>query len=191
LETSPTNHKVYLDGGNQGSDTASAVPSYTDTMSVGAMAYNDSWVNFFAGKIGAVAVWNIALSPADQASLAAGADPATIQPSNLVGCWPLVSDAQDVSGNGCHLTVAGSATFDADDHPDIGDSYVDMSVTSGGTGGGVSSLRSGQMIDVSVTAGGTGGGSIMLIGSSAWAGQHDTKQYVVAIGNGQVWICEV
>lgn len=66
-----------------------------------------------------------------------------------------------------------------------------VSIAGGFAGGGAIVLGVATPGLASIAGGFTGGGSIMLLGSSAWAGQHDTKQYVVAIGNGQVWICEV
>jgi len=68
---------------------------------------------------------------------------------------------------------------------------VETSISGGFAGGGAIVLGVATPELASIAGGFTGGGSIMLLGSSAWAGQHDTKQYVVAIGNGQVWICEV
>lgn len=68
---------------------------------------------------------------------------------------------------------------------------VEMSLAGGFTGGGAISLGVATSMSLSISGGFTGGGTIFLLGSSAWAGNYDTKQYVVAFGNNQVWYCEV
>jgi len=68
---------------------------------------------------------------------------------------------------------------------------VETSISGGFTGGGAIVLGVATPELASIAGGFTGGGSIMLLGSSAWAGNYDTKQYVVAFGNNQVWYCEV
>lgn len=68
---------------------------------------------------------------------------------------------------------------------------VGMSIAGGFTGGGAISLGVATSMSLSISGGFAGGGSLFLLGSSAWAGNYDTKQYVVAFGNNQVWYCEV
>lgn len=65
---------------------------------------------------------------------------------------------------------------------------VEMSLAEGFTGGGALSLGVATSLSLSISGGFTGGGSLFLFGSSAWAGNYDTAQYVVAFGNNQVWI---
>lgn len=68
---------------------------------------------------------------------------------------------------------------------------VELALAGGFTGGGSLVLGVAAPVSMSISGGFTGGGSIFLLGSSAWAGNYDTKQYVVAFGNNQVWYCEV
>lgn len=68
---------------------------------------------------------------------------------------------------------------------------VSMSISGGFTGGGSIVLGVATAENISLSGGFTGGGALFLLGSSAWAGNYDTKQYVVAFGNNQVWYCEV
>ena len=72
-----------------------------------------------------------------------------------------------------------------------GTTSVEASISGGFTGGGSISLGVATAENISLSGGFTGGGSLFLLGSSAWAGNYDTKQYVVAFGNNQVWYCEV
>jgi len=128
LETSSSDHKVYINGGYEGSSTVSQAPVNTNKMSIGALAYNSSWANLFAGKIAHVALWDIALTSGDRGRLAAGIVPSQIQPNHLVGYWPLLSNGNDYSGNDLHLTLVGSPSFDDEDVPTLLDtSYVNIS----------------------------------------------------------------
>lgn len=84
------------------------------------------------------------------------------------------------SGDQLFRTYSGSDT-----------AVVEASISGGFTGGGSIVLGVATAENISLSGGFTGGGSLFLLGSSAWAGNYDTKQYVVAFGNNQVWYCEV
>lgn len=125
IEAGSQDHRVYIDGGSGGTDVANdQAPINEDKMSIGALAYNGGWVNYFAGKLAEIAVWNMILTDQNKTDLAGGADPSTIQPGNLLAYWPLLSDALDDSGNGNDLTLAGSPSYDAGDRPVIGGNFV-------------------------------------------------------------------
>jgi len=96
----------------------------------------------------------------------------------------------DAASAAVNASIAGGFTGGGSIALDV---YVTetISLSAGFTGGGAVTLEVVTPDNVSISGGFEGGGSIMLLGSSAWVGQHDTKQYVIAIGNGQVWICEV
>lgn len=122
VETGSQDHKIYIDGGSEGSDTVNDQapnPAVLDEMAVGALAYNNGWTQYFAGKVAEVAIWNMALSPADRIELAGGANPALVQPENLVAYYPFEENANDYSGNNLHLTTVGSPSFDTEDNPPV------------------------------------------------------------------------
>jgi hypothetical protein len=120
IEAGGQNHQVYIDGGYAGIDTVNdQVPIGEDRMAIGALPYNGSWVNYFAGKLAYLTLWSIAISAEDRASLAGGADPSTIQSGSIIANYPLEENANDTSGNNLHLTTVNSPTFDSEDVPTI------------------------------------------------------------------------
>lgn len=86
---SATERYAYLDGGNVGSNVDSSTPVPT----ICAMGMHRSSVPAAAwdGAVAHAAVWRVALSAAEVALLAAGADPRTVQPQDLAAYWPLNS----------------------------------------------------------------------------------------------------
>lgn len=120
IEAGSQDHRIYIDGGSEGTDTSNdQTPANVDKMSIGALAYNGGWANFFAGKLGEVAIWNVVLTNQEKTDLAAGASPSNIRSGNLVAHWKLVGDYLDSSGNGNTLVGVASPTFDNNDHPTI------------------------------------------------------------------------
>jgi hypothetical protein len=64
------------------------------------------------GRIAEAAIWNVALSADDAASLAAGASPLTIRRDALVGYWPLRDADGDISAvNAYTMTPTNSPTY--------------------------------------------------------------------------------
>lgn len=116
---SNSSRTAYLDGN----------ASTTNTTALGTVNAFDEFIvgdNFtsavdFKGYIGHVAVWKSALSGAQISSLAAGADPQTIDSSNLVAYYPMTSSGSpgtDVVG-GYNLTLNGNAAYNAN-NPSVG-----------------------------------------------------------------------
>lgn len=113
---SSTSRTVYLDGNvaNKGTNTASRSPTanFTEYRVGGAMDLADDW----NGYIAHVAVWSAALSEANIQSLAAGANPLTVDSGNLVWYCPTLVDEspmQDRIGS-LDLTFGGNAAYSAD-----------------------------------------------------------------------------
>lgn len=70
------------------------------------------------GKMRCLKIWSDAKSEADIQAESAVADIATAAgATNLWGRWPCVSDGNDVSGNGRHLSSVGTVTFDGEPSP--------------------------------------------------------------------------
>lgn len=107
---SATSRQIYIDGGSSGTNATSAVPTSLARIEVGRTYQNGSPIQFMNGDIARVAMWNIALSSADRASLAAGALPSTIQAGNLVFYAPLAGTASPEPDliNANNLTVTGA-----------------------------------------------------------------------------------
>lgn len=108
---SATDRRAFVNGGSKGTNATSRTPSGLTTLRIGR-----ELTAFAAGRIAEAAIWDIALTDAQVASLAKGASPLTIQPGNLVFYAPLLgndSPEPDRVG-GLSLTVAGATKTD---HP--------------------------------------------------------------------------
>lgn len=105
--TSSTSRDAFIDGGSKGSDTNSRL---FDTMVNTDMGIFKSATGYLTGSLANAAIWNVALTDAEIASLATGVSPLLIRPQSLVGFWPLVgnnSPETDFVGNN-DLTVTGA-----------------------------------------------------------------------------------
>ncbi len=104
--TSSTSRKVFLNGGNSATSTASVVPVLPDRTNIGARHNVSGRGSFFDGLIAEAAIWNAALTDDEVLSLARGFSPKSIRPQSLVLYCPLVRDVVDLRGN--TLTVTGT-----------------------------------------------------------------------------------
>lgn len=110
--------KGYLNGVEEATATSNrSIADTSNPLTFGAAGDDTDQVN---GRIAEVAIWNIALSPAEIAQIAAGKSPLSIQPANLKGYWPLygnVSPETDLSGSGNNATIVGTVPAGTD--PDL------------------------------------------------------------------------
>ena len=101
----------YLNGAGKGTNATSRTPTGINGTLIGASYNTPSGKTIFMnGNIAEAALWNIALTDADVASLAAGFSPKLIRPEGLIAYWPqigAVSPAIDVRGRN-ELTVTGA-----------------------------------------------------------------------------------
>lgn len=116
---STSSKAAYLNGGGKGTTSSIAIPSGVNRTRIGlaGWAAPSSPSN---GPIADVAVWNIALSDADVASLAAGVSPLLVHPEALVAYWPLVgnnSPENNFKSNSAVMSITGSLSKAA--HPRI------------------------------------------------------------------------
>lgn len=110
---------VYLDGAGKGSSSSNIRDITAATrIAIGAQYQAGTYGVDADGKIAHAAIWNIALSDAEVASLAGGANPLAVQAANLVAYWPLTADLVDVVG-AVTLTNGGGVTFDGADNPTV------------------------------------------------------------------------
>jgi len=111
---STSSRTPYLDGVAGTTDTTSLASFNTfDNLRIGRALDNTKGM---LGYIGHVAVWKSALSSGQIASLAAGANPQTIDSANLVAYYPM-TNAADVGEeiiNGYDLTLNGSAAYNSE-----------------------------------------------------------------------------
>jgi hypothetical protein len=111
VETSSSSRAAFRNGGNKGTNATTIAPTGIDLLRIGESA---SGVQDYDGKIAHVAIWNIALSDGEVASLGAGANPLAIQAANLVAYWPLTDSSLADVVSALTLTATGTTTDDAD-----------------------------------------------------------------------------
>jgi hypothetical protein len=119
--TNSTSRTAVLNGvwASRGTSTADRTPTTAfTTLVVGAdtQISANSPNNDWDGKIAHVAIWSIALTQSEVESLAAGANPATVQPANLI--WYVPATVSGDPGNetigGLDLTLVNQAAYDSD-----------------------------------------------------------------------------
>jgi hypothetical protein len=116
--TNATSRTVYLDGANNATETSSLTPTGIDQLAVGRLTSNSPTQNL-DGKIAHVAVWDIALTGGNCASLAAGDNPLTISASDLIDYWPLDGNSSTNLARSNALTAQGPISFDTGDNPTV------------------------------------------------------------------------
>lgn len=115
-EISSSSRKVYLNGGNTGTNGALKTPAGLDRFTIGAFL-GSSVVNPLDGKSAEVAVWNVALDDEEFAALALGYSPLLIRRASLVWYSGLIRDEDRDIISGQALSVGGTPTIEA--HPPI------------------------------------------------------------------------
>ena len=95
---------AYLDGGNKGTEATARMPTGIDTMTIGRLTRAVA-ASYVSGSVAETAIWNVALTDAEVAELAAGLCPLFVRPGALVAYYPLggIYDAND----GDHDIVGG------------------------------------------------------------------------------------
>lgn len=119
--TSATSRAVFIDGGSKGTGATSLTPAGIDRIAIGRRLYTTSPDGPCDGRIAEAAVWDIALSDAEVALLAAPVSPVMVRPESLVFYAPLIGrfDPEISTWDGLAggtLTVTGTV---AADHPRI------------------------------------------------------------------------
>lgn len=106
---SSTDRRAFLDGGNKGTSTDSRTWSADiDRTIIAARIRSGAVAQGFDGKLAEIAIWNVALSDDDVASLAKGFRPTLIRPDRIVMYASLISNVFDYVG-GNTLTLTGTA----------------------------------------------------------------------------------
>jgi hypothetical protein len=116
VAASGSSRAVYLDGGSKGTDTAGLSAHSTNTIGIGRNS-DSTPSDYFSGSVAEVGIWNVALTDAEVAVLAAGYSPLFVRPASLVFYLPLVRDADEDIVGGRSLTPFNSPTIGA--HPRV------------------------------------------------------------------------
>lgn len=105
-----TSRTAWQDGSAGTTNTTSVTPSSVAKTNIGTRYSSGTRGNFFAGNIAHVAIWNIALSGTDIASLAAHALPSAVQSGNLVFYADLQNGIARDSITATNLTLSGAVS---------------------------------------------------------------------------------
>ena len=101
---------AYIDGGNKGSNAVARTPAGIDRVAIGARA-DSAPGSYMSGRVAEPAIWNVALTDTEVASLAAGYSPLFIRPQNLVAYWSLIRDEDQDRVGGYDLTAVNAPSI--------------------------------------------------------------------------------
>lgn len=104
-----TTLRFYRGGAQHGTVSTSIDPgANTDEFNIGKRANQST---FFDGRIWEAATWNVPLTAAEIASLAAAYSPRFVRPASLVGYWPIIGrwSPEIEPRGGIDLTLSGTA----------------------------------------------------------------------------------
>lgn len=111
VEAGPSDHRVFLRGVGASTATGPRTPDGSDRTSIG-RADDLTPDNAMRGDIAHVAMWSLALTDQEVASLAAGVSPLRMRRDALAAYWPVggvQSPEPDIVG-GLAMTVSGTPT---------------------------------------------------------------------------------
>lgn len=86
---SSTSRTVYLDGGNNATDTTSVSTTTVNVSGLGVLE-RQTPSNFFPGDLAEFGLWNVALTTDEITALSKGISPQMIRPQSLVSYSPLI-----------------------------------------------------------------------------------------------------
>lgn len=89
--------RVYIDGGSKGTNSNEVNVAGLDRVAIG-YTCDKTPVYYLSGRVTMAGVWNVALTDAEVALLAAGWAPLFVRPESLVAFWPLTADDGDWLG---------------------------------------------------------------------------------------------
>ena len=109
VEASATDHRLYVNGTNKYTGTASITPGGTNSTAIG-VRNSSTKAMYFDGIIAHVGVWNVVLTDEEVATLANKISPLMVRRGSLVNYWPLngnLATEVDIVG-GVNLTKNGT-----------------------------------------------------------------------------------
>jgi hypothetical protein len=112
---SSTSRTAYANGGAGATNTTDVTATAINSISIGARGISPV-INYHDGLIAEVGIWDVALTAAEIASLAAGVTCDKVRPQSLRFYAPLIRDLQDLRGG---LTITNTNTATVADHPRV------------------------------------------------------------------------
>lgn len=118
---SATDRRAFLNGANKGTDATNLTPAGLNRTSIGvqdgvAADPSSPFAPAGTGDLAEVAIWNVALSDADVASLALGIHPFLVRPDKLVGYWDVLgyySPENNRKSNTATMAIQGALSQSA------------------------------------------------------------------------------
>lgn len=111
--------RVYLNGGNKGTNSESATPTGISNTILGARPYTPLVFDSLLGSLAEAAIWDVALTDDDVLILSKGYSPLLVKPESLLLYVPLIrSNDEDLIG-GLSLTSFGIGSADITAHPRV------------------------------------------------------------------------
>jgi len=105
-----SDREAFLDGVGGAGNTDNQIPAGVDRLSIG--RFGDSTPGLYVdGLIAFFALWDVALTDAEVASIAAGYDPPFIRPESLVFYMDMLGDGDNDRIGGLHLTPFNGPTL--------------------------------------------------------------------------------
>ncbi len=173
---STTSRTAHLNGGGKGANTTSNVISGVTHTRLGHLAGQAT--TYMSGKIAEVGIWSVALSDAEIASLAAGADPRTIQSAYLVELWSFASSS--LTGKNGNVLTASGTSHDSAQPIVYGDAVSTLDELSQAATGGVEIAgTASQSLDEATQA---AAGTIAIVGAAAQAVDELSQAATGAVG---------
>lgn len=102
-------NQLFINGSQVATASFSVGQYESPVFTIGGFLYSGSSAQSFNGTIAEAGIWNVALTDAEIASLAAGFTPGQVRPQSLTFYAPLLRDLIDVRG-GRTITNINSAT---------------------------------------------------------------------------------
>lgn len=111
VEAAANDHRVYLDGGFKNTSSSNSSPTGADRMAIGQIR-DSSPSSAFSGDIAHMAIWDVALSDSEIATLSFGVSPLRVHRDSLVAYWPVggQSPERDIIVGGFDMVVNGTPT---------------------------------------------------------------------------------
>lgn len=166
VQASTTSRVHYKDGVAGATNTTSSNPSSLNRITAGALTLNGVIVSTGQGDLAHAAIWSIALSAGEVASLAAGALPSSVQPGSLVFYSVLdgVASPEEDTIGGRHLAWGAGAnapTQSSSNPPVSGTATLERSAALGATAAIATSASFFSTLERAVVLAGTAAMSVV------------------------------
>jgi hypothetical protein len=86
---SSSDRRVYLNGGDKGTNNLDRVPSGLNRTAIGVLCRQNKFL-YMSGYVAEAGIWDVALTDEEAAMLAAGYSPLFVRPQSLIAYWPMV-----------------------------------------------------------------------------------------------------